>query len=94
MKNVAFWDIRHVALVRTEVSEKLIASIIRVTMNGDLRETFAVTSNRRTLRTVFPTSPIPVTLMMGALGSSETLVVTRATWHHITEDGIALYQKS
>jgi hypothetical protein len=38
-----------VDLVRTEVSEELSASIIRVTRIGELR-TLAVTSNRRTLR--------------------------------------------
>jgi hypothetical protein len=41
--------LRRVALVRTEVSEDLSASIIRVTRIGELG-TLAVTSNRRTLR--------------------------------------------
>jgi hypothetical protein len=40
---------RRVALVRTDVSEELIASIVRVTRIGKLG-TLAVTSNRRTLR--------------------------------------------
>jgi hypothetical protein len=38
-----------VALVRTDVSEELIASIIRVRRIGELGTTLAVTSNRRTL---------------------------------------------
>jgi hypothetical protein len=42
--------LRHVALVRTDVSEELSASFIRVTSIGELRTTLAVTSNRRTLR--------------------------------------------
>jgi hypothetical protein len=41
---------RHVALVRTYISEELSASIIRVTRIGELGTTFAVTSNRHTLR--------------------------------------------
>jgi hypothetical protein len=39
-----------VALVRTEVSEKLSASFIRVTRIVELGTTLVVTSNRRTLR--------------------------------------------
>jgi hypothetical protein len=39
-----------VALVRTDVSEELSASFIRVTRICELRTTVAVTSNRRTLR--------------------------------------------
>jgi hypothetical protein len=39
-----------VALVRTDVSEELSASFIRVTKFGELGTTLAVTSNRRTLR--------------------------------------------
>jgi hypothetical protein len=47
--------LRRVALVRTDLSEELSASIIRVTRIGELG-TLAVTSNRRTLRrnTKFP----------------------------------------
>jgi hypothetical protein len=39
-----------VALVRTDISEELSASFIRVTRIGELGTTLAVTSNRRTLR--------------------------------------------
>jgi hypothetical protein len=39
--------LRRVALIRTDVSEERIASIIRVTRIGELATTIAVTSNRR-----------------------------------------------
>jgi hypothetical protein len=39
--------VRRVALVRTDVSEELSASIIRVTRISDLGTTLAATSNRR-----------------------------------------------
>jgi hypothetical protein len=42
--------LRRVALVRTDFSEELSASFIRVTRIGELGTTLAVTSNRRTLR--------------------------------------------
>jgi hypothetical protein len=41
--------LRRVALVRTDVSEELSASFIRVTRIGELGTTLAVTRNRRTL---------------------------------------------
>jgi hypothetical protein len=42
--------LRRVALLRTDVSEELSASFIRVTRIGELGTTLAVTSNRRTLQ--------------------------------------------
>jgi hypothetical protein len=42
--------LRRVALVRTDISEELIASIIRATRIGYLGKTLAVISNRSTLR--------------------------------------------
>jgi hypothetical protein len=41
--------LRHVVLVRTDVSEKRSASIIRAKIIGELGTTFAVTSNQSTL---------------------------------------------
>jgi hypothetical protein len=42
--------LRRVALIRTDISEELSASFIRVTRIGELGTTLAVTSNRRTLQ--------------------------------------------
>jgi hypothetical protein len=90
----------HVALVRTDVSEELSASIIRVTRIGELG-TSAVTIKRHMLwrntkcsvcgflvMANVPSSPIPVTQIMEALSSSETSILTRATWCNIPEEGM------
>jgi hypothetical protein len=70
--------LRRVALVRTDLSEELSASFVRVARNGELGTTLAGTSNGRSVRqllvtaSVVPSSPILVTLMMEVLHSSET----------------------
>jgi hypothetical protein len=45
--------LRRVALVRSDVSEEIIASIIRVTRIYELGTTLAATSYRRSLRSMF-----------------------------------------
>jgi hypothetical protein len=50
VKMVSSGMLRRVALVRTDVWEKLIASFIRATRIGELGTTLVVTSNRRTQR--------------------------------------------
>jgi hypothetical protein len=95
--------LRRMALIRTDISEELIASIIRATIIGDLGATLAVSSYRSThivflhsfLRVLgivnfVPSSPILVTLMMVALRSSETSAVTRAALRNIPGDCILI----
>jgi hypothetical protein len=76
--------LRRVALVRTDVSEELSASIIMTTIIGRLETVLAVTGNRSTLRK-FTNSFQPDDV---GDASSETSVHTRATLRLIIENDI------
>jgi hypothetical protein len=65
-----------VPLVRSDVSEERMASIIRVERINELGITLPVTS-------VVPSSPILFTLMMAVIRTSETSILTRAAERHI-----------
>jgi hypothetical protein len=85
MKNAVSWDVSHVALVITDVSEECIASIIRMTtiivfLRSMLR--LLVTAD------VVPTPSSLVILMMEAIPSSVTSVYSRATRRTVPENGI------
>jgi hypothetical protein len=93
--------LRRVALVRADVSQEHSTSIFSAARIGELGTTLAINSNRPTLRrntycmcrllvtaNFAPSSPIFFTMIMKALGSSETLVITWATRRNIPEDGI------
>jgi hypothetical protein len=48
MKNVVFWDVTTYVLLRTDVAEERIASIIRVTRINYIERELTVTNNRST----------------------------------------------
>jgi hypothetical protein len=81
--------LRRVAVVRTDTSEELSASIIKVIRIGELGKTLAVRVRRLLVTAnIVPSSPIIATLMIEALSSSETSLLTRATRRSIPEDGV------
>jgi hypothetical protein len=53
MKNAVSGKLHRVALIRTDVSEERIASVIKVTRIGVLGTMLALTSNRNMLHIVF-----------------------------------------
>jgi hypothetical protein len=84
--------LRRVALIRTDASEEIGASIIMVTI-GELGTTLAVTLyffvkcvGLLVTANVVPSSPNLVTLMKEAPRSSEASVLTRATRRNNPED--------
>jgi hypothetical protein len=86
--------LRRMALVRTDVSKKLSATIIRATTRIDeLGETLAVTYLLLVTSSVDPSSTIILTLIMEGIISSEMSVLTRATRRNISEDA-SLQEKS
>jgi hypothetical protein len=79
--------LRRVALIRAEVSEEHVASIIRAIKIDELRTASAINSNRSKANVLI--SPILDTLMMEALGSSETSVLQEP--HGLTSQKTAFF---
>jgi hypothetical protein len=84
--------LRRVALARTDVSEELSTSIIRVTRIGELGIMLVVTSNRRLLRRNTAnvlSSPILVTLMIEALSYPKCRLLQKP--HGVTSQKTPFY---
>jgi hypothetical protein len=78
--------LHRMAVVRTDVSEERIVSIIRITRIGRLGTTLVVCL--LVIANIVPSSQILVTPMTEAIRASETSVVSRTTRRHSPEDGI------
>jgi hypothetical protein len=84
--------LRRVALVRTEVPEELVTHFLSVTRIDELATPLRVHELLRNvplllvIANVVSCSPILVNLRMGAIPSSETLVLTRAKRRNIPGD--------
>jgi hypothetical protein len=84
MKNADFWDVMPCCFVISDVSEESSITIIRVARIGEgsaYVRWLLITAN-------VPSSPILVTLMIEAMRSFETSVLTRATRCNIPKGGI------
>jgi hypothetical protein len=78
--------LRRVALIKTDISEESISSIIMVISIGEIGTTLAVASNGTRYQEMYFVEF--VTMIMQRIRSSESSVLTRATRSDIPEDGI------
>jgi hypothetical protein len=86
MKNVVFWD---VTPCFSRKNRRFGGTLLSLATDARCEDLVFLRSVHRLLVTArVPGSPILVTLINEGLSSSETLVLTRATWRNITEDGI------
>jgi hypothetical protein len=68
MKNGVFWDVTPCGSCKTDVSEELSASFIKVTRIGELGTTLALTTDARCEKV--PSGTTPAVTVMAALTSS------------------------
>jgi hypothetical protein len=92
MKNTLFLDVTPCGSCKNRSWEERMPSMIRMIRIGELRTTSAVGRIGSTLhasqRASVASSPILVILIMDAICSSETSVLTRATRRNIPAGGI------
>jgi hypothetical protein len=80
--------LRRVALVRTDVSEELSASIIRVTRISELGTTLTLSSNRHMLQKILTSQQMPFFIVTAVKTSNFTLtlLLLQYSWHQEMPD--------
>jgi hypothetical protein len=78
--------LRRVAIVRTDVSQELSASFIRVTRIGELGTTLAVTSNRQRVLALYTVLRNLLNVLEQVVNKLGLQIQTNVCFAHVTED--------